>query len=80
MRLDPKTWLFPTGADTRETYLVTLAKIVIYRSRCNDATPNVTHFMNTIKQEVETERKIAEVSGKQDRFERKWGVLRNVNV
>lgn len=78
LNLDPTAWFFPTNMCTRDTCIITLAKITIYRSRCNNSIPNTTHLMNIIKQEVENECKIAERIGKRNNFEEKWGTLRNI--
>lgn len=80
IRIEPKTWFFPTDMTSRETCIITLAKMVIYRSRCNDSIPNITHFRNKIKQEVEKEGKIAERNSKHKSFEEKWGALKNINI
>ena len=63
----------------RETCIFTLAKIAI-RARCKDSTPHITHLMNMLKQEIETESKVAELLGKQNNVQEKWGALKHINT
>ena len=75
-----KTWLFPTDLPARETCIFILAKIAIYRARCKDSTPHITHLMNMLKHEIETESKVAKLLGKQNNVQEKWGALRHSNT
>ena len=75
-----KAWFFLTNLNAIEQLLVTLAKIVIYEARFKETQPSVTHFMNKLKCEAETEYNATRVNNKQDIFQRKWGPLNQIHI
>ena len=79
LTLDSKTWFFLMGASPKETYIITLAKMVIYEARMRDILPNVTHLINKLKIIVEIEQQVAKRKNKQTEFDKRWGQLKNIN-
>ena len=79
LEINGKTWFFPTNLSAMETCIITLAKMVVYEARLKETYPNITHLRNKLKLEIEVERQVARLANKQDKFENKWGPMKDVH-
>ena len=76
LNITPMTWFFLKNSTEMEACALVFAKIIIYEARLGGHIPNIQHFKNKLKREIETERNIAKESDKLDTFEKKWaGIL-----
>ena len=77
---DAKAWFFPTYLSERETYIITLAKMVIHEARNTDTLPNIRHLINKLRLIIEIESTVARLNNDQDSFEKKWGSMKDFHT
>ena len=77
--INPSTWFFTTDLNAAASCIILLAKIVIYEARLNAANPDINHLKNKLKQEVEIEYNAAKTTRGIDKFEKKWGTLKEIH-
>ena len=70
-----KCWFFPrlTEESPLSIVVITVAKVVIFKSKYKECHPNMQHFLHLIKLEAEKEERSAERKNMLETFTRKWG-------
>ena len=74
------SWFFLENLDNMEIIIVTLMKQHIHLSRLDETKPSIEKLMRQLKDEVTKECNMAKINNKQDLFERKWGLLKNITL
>ena len=71
---------FPSIAEERHlnVLIITLGKLVIFRAKHREDTPNVQHFHALLKIEAQKEKLLAIRTNSREAFLRKWGNLSNI--
>ena len=80
INIDPRTWFFLTNLSAKEIYIITFAKMVIHEARNKDTLPNINHLINKLRWIVEVESTSARLRNEYDRFERKWGSMKDLHT
>ena len=71
--------VFPTNLSEMKICMLALAKLVVYEARLRGSYPSIAHFKNKLKVEIEVECHAARLANKQEKFEKKWGPLKDVH-
>ena len=79
LNINRKTWFFSANLSAMETCILVLAKMVVYEARLKESYPSITHLKNKLKAEIQVEHYAALLANKQDKFEKKWGPLKDVH-
>ena len=74
------SWFFPSIAEERHlnVLIITIGKLVIFRAKYREDTPNVQHFHSLLKIEAQKEKLLAIRTNTREAFLRKWGNLSNI--
>ena len=69
------SWIFPRASEESllNILIITMAKLVIFKSKYKNQPPNIQHFQSLLKLEVEKEEKCAKTTKSREKFMSKWG-------
>ena len=70
-----ESWFFPRLSEESRIniLIITIAKLTIYRCRCKESIPNISHFLSLLKIEVQKEEESARQNETREQFLLKWG-------
>ena len=80
LEINAKNWFFSVDLEPKETYIVTLPKMVIHEARNRNTVPSIVHLIHKLKWIIKIEYNAFRLKHKQENFLEKWGTMKYINI